>query len=348
MKNKRGFASDNNAGVHPDILNAIIGANKGHTIAYGDDEYTRRAVKIIKNLLGDDIDVYFVFIGTAANVLGLTAVTRSYNSIICAESSHMHQDECGAPENYSGCKLLSVPTENGKLYLDGIKHHMYGIDFEHHSQPKVLSVTQATEMGTVYSKEEMDEIAGFAHDNGMIVHMDGARIANAAITMNSGLREITRDVGVDVLSFGGTKNGMMYGEAIVFFRKDLAPDFKYIRKQGMQLASKMRFIAAQFEAYLSNDLWMKNASHANEMAQLLAAEVENIPEVKITQNVEANGVFAIIPKESIPVLQEKFFFYVWNEETSEVRWMTSYDTTPEDIARFVQLLKKTLRQKKDT
>lgn len=342
MKNKRGFASDNNAGVHPDILNAIIDANQGHTIAYGDDKFTQRAIRIVKKILGNDVEVYFVFIGTAANVLGLAAATHSYNSIICAETSHIHQDECGAPEKFSGCKLLSVPTSDGKLTLDGINQHMYGFGFEHHSQPKVISITQATEMGTVYQPDEISEIAGFAHKHDMILHMDGARLANAAVHLDTGLKEITKDAGVDILSFGGTKNGMMYGEAVVFFRKDIGSGFKYIRKQGMQLASKMRFIAAQFEAYLSNDLWMKNAMHANEMAQLLAAEVESIPGVKITQKVEANGVFAIIPKESIHLLQKEFFFYVWDEEMSEVRWMTSYDTTPEDIARFVQLLKRTI------
>lgn len=343
MKNIRGFASDNNAGVHPDILKAIGSVNTGHTIGYGKDRYTDGAIRKMKQIFGDDTDVYFVFIGTAANVLGLTAVTRSYNSVICAETSHIHQDECGAPENYSGCKLLSVPAENGKLTPEGIKHHMYGFGFEHHSQPKVISITQATEMGTVYAHEEIAEIAEYAHQNDMILHMDGARIANAAVNLDMGFREFTRDAGVDVLSFGGTKNGMMYGEAIIFFSKDLSEDFKYIRKQGMQLASKMRFIAAQFDAYLSNDLWKMNALHANKMARILADQVKKIPGITITQDVESNGVFAIIPKEAIPVLQEEFFFYVWDEATSEVRWMTSFDTTEEDITRFVQVLKSTLR-----
>ena len=343
MKNIRGFTSDNNAGVHPDILKAINSVNTGHTIGYGDDKYTDDAISKIKGIFGDDIDVYFVFIGTAANVLGLTAVTRSYHSVICAESSHIHQDECGAPENYSGCKLLSVPTSNGKLTLDGIKHHMYGFGFEHHSQPKVISITQATEMGTVYSPHEIAEIAEYAHGHNMILHMDGARIANAAVALETGFKEITKDAGVDVLSFGGTKNGMMYGEAVIFFDQSHSEDFKYIRKQGMQLASKMRFIAAQFETYLSNDLWRKNAEHANKMARILADEVKGIHGITITQKVESNGVFATIPKEIIPLLQKEFFFYVWNESMAEVRWMTSFDTTREDITRFVSFLKKTLR-----
>ena len=343
MKNIRGFASDNNSGIHPEILNAINSVNIGHTIGYGNDPYTNRAVEKLKEVFGPDVDVYFVFIGTAANVLGLTAVTRSYNSIICAESSHIHQDECGAPENYSGCKLLHVPTSNGKLTVDGINHHMYGLDFEHHSQPKVISITQATEMGTIYSPEEIKEISDFAHRHKMIVHMDGARIANAAVAIGSGFKEITGDLGVDVLSFGGTKNGMMYGEAVIFFNKKLSEDFKYIRKQGMQLASKMRFIGAQFEAYLSNDLWKKNAEHANKMARMLADEVSKLPQVKITQKVESNGVFSIIPKEIIPILQEEFFFYIWNEANSEVRWMTSFDTTEEDIQQFIEVLKGLLK-----
>lgn len=342
MKNIRGFASDNNAGIHPDILKAIDLVNVGHTIGYGDDKYTDGAIRKIKGIFGEDTDVYFVFIGTAANVLGLNAVTRSYNSVICAETSHIHQDECGAPENYTGCKLLSVPATNGKLTLEGIKHHMYGFGFEHHSQPKVISITQATEMGTVYTPAEIAEIAAFTHQHQMILHMDGARIANAAVALGTGFREMTKDVGVDVLSFGGTKNGMMYGEAVIFFDRSLSEDFKYIRKQGMQLASKMRFIAAQFEAYLSDDLWKKNAEHANRMARILADEVAKISGITITQNVESNGVFATIPREVIPVLQKEFFFYVWNEENSEVRWMTSFDTTEEDITRFVNLLKKTL------
>jgi len=343
MKNTRGFASDNNAGVHPDILKAIGSVNSGHVIGYGDDVYTDRAISTIKGIFGEGVDVYFVFIGTAANVLGLTAVTRSYNSVICAECSHIHQDECGAPENYCGCKLLSVPTPDGKLTLEGINYHMHGFGFEHHSQPKVVSITQATEMGTVYTAEEISEIADLTHKHQMLLHMDGARIANAAVTLGLGFREMTADAGVDVLSFGGTKNGMMYGEAVIIFDQTLSEDFKYIRKQGMQLASKMRFIAAQFEAYLTNDLWKKNAEHANKMARILADEVAKFPEITVTQKVQANGVFATIPKEVIPILQKEFFFYVWDETTSEVRWMTSFDTAEVDIKGFVDVLKRVLK-----
>ncbi|MDA3952604.1 MAG: low specificity L-threonine aldolase [Bacteroidales bacterium] len=337
--NKRGFASDNNSGVHPEIMKAIIEANEGHTIAYGDDVYTDRAKAKLHEHFGTDIDIYFVFIGTAANVLGLNAATRSWNSVICAETSHINEDECGAPEKFNGFKLLTVETPNGKLTVDLIQKHMKGFDFEHHSQAKIISITQATELGTVYTIHEIKELADFAHQNKMYLHMDGARIANAAVALDSGFKEFTKDAGVDILSFGGTKNGMMYGEAILFLNKELGQDFKYIRKQGMQLASKMRFISAQFERYLSDNLWYKNAKHSNYMAQLLASKIKDITQIQITQNVEANGIFAIVPKEIIPELKQEYFFYDWDESKSEVRWMTSFDTKEEDINNFVKLIK---------
>lgn len=337
---KRGFASDNNAGVHPVILEEILKVNKGHTIAYGDDQYTEGAIKRIKKIFGDHTEVFFVFIGTAANVLGLDAMTMPYNSVICSETSHIHNDECGAPEKFTGCKLLTVETTDGKLSVEKIKKHIYGFGFEHHSQPKVISVTQSTELGTVYSTDELRSICDFAHDHGMLVHMDGARISNACAFLGKGLKEISGDCGIDVLSFGGTKNGLMYGEAVIFFNKDLAIDFKYLRKQGMQLASKMRFIAAQFNAYLKDDLWLKNASHSNKMANKLYNHIRNIPGVKITQEVQANGVFAILPAEIIPQLRKEYFFYIWDEDRSEVRLMTSFDTQDEDIERFTVNLKK--------
>jgi threonine aldolase len=341
-KAKRGFASDNNAGIHPEVLKAILEANTGHVIGYGDDIYTEEAMHIIKEHFGQDIDVYFVFNGTGANVLGMKAVTESYNSIICAETSHINVDECGAPEKFTGCKLLPVPTENGKITVEQIKYHMHGIDFEHHSQPKVISTTQATELGTVYSLNEIMEITQFAHENNMLVHMDGARLSNAVVSLNTNFKEITNDAGIDILSFGLTKNGGMNSEAVTFFNKELSENFKYYRKQGMQLASKMRFMAVQFTTLLRNELWLKNARHANQMAQILAEKVADIPQVTITQKVEANGVFAIIPKEIISRLQEKFFFYIWNEDRSEVRWMTSFDTTEEDIDEFIDQLKSLL------
>jgi threonine aldolase len=340
--NKRGFASDNNAGVHPEIMKAIESVNSGHTIAYGDDPYTASAVKKIKSILGENVQPYFVFTGTAANVLGLDAITKPYHSIICAETSHIHEDECGAPERWTGCKLLSLESPDGKLSPASIEKHMYGIDFEHHSQPRVISITQSTEMGTLYTPDEIRAITDYAHDRNMLVHMDGARISNAAASLETGFREFTVAAGVDILSFGGTKNGMMYGEAVVFMSEEYAYDFKYLRKQGMQLASKMRYIAAQFERFLDEEVWLKNASHANHMARVLEAEVMKIDGIRITQPVQSNAVFAILPKEFIPILQEAFFFYVWKEATGEVRWMCSYDTTEEDVINFSSLIRKVI------
>ncbi len=347
MKNRtkpsRSFASDNNAGVHPRILRAIAAANKGHVVAYGDDGYTQAAVKKFREHLGKDVAVFFVFGGTGANVLGLKAVTQPYHAIVCAETAHINVDECGAPEKFTGCKLLSVLTKDGKITVDQIKPFLHGVGFEHHVQPRVISISQSTEMGTVYTPGEIKTLADFAHKHKMLLHVDGARIANASVSLKADLKQITADVGVDIMSFGGAKNGMMYGEAVVFFDQTLAKDFKYIRKQGTHLASKMRFISAQFEAHLSDHLWRKNAAHANRMARILARELAKIPRIKITQKVEANGVFAIVPKRYVAPLQKKYFFYVWNEETSEVRFMTSFDTTEDDIRDFVALVKKTVR-----
>jgi len=339
VKNKRGFASDNNAGVHPRILEAFARANDGHVVAYGDDPYTESAVGMFREVFGGETEVFFVYNGTGANVLGLQALTDSFNAVICAETAHINVDECGAPEKFTGCKLITIPTENGKITVDQIKPHLHALGNEHHTQPRIISITQATELGTVYRPEEIEAITRFAHERHMLVHMDGARIANAAVSLDLGLREITRDAGVDILSFGGTKNGMMFGEAVVFFREELAGDFRYIRKQGMQLASKMRYIAVQFEALLTEELWRKNARQANEMATLLAQEVRKIPAIIITQDVDSNGVFAQVPRGVIPLLQKEYFFYVWDEGTSIVRWMASFDTTEDDIIGFTDLLK---------
>ena len=343
MKVTRSFASDNNAGVHPEILKAIRSANSGHVVAYGDDPYTEKAVAKFREHFGRQIEVYFVFGGTGANVLGLKTVMDPYHAVICAETAHINVDECGAPENFIGCKLLTIPTKDGKISIEQVKPHLHGMGNEHHIQPKVISISQSTEMGTVYSPQEIEALANYAHQNEMLLHMDGARIANAAAGLNLQLSGLTVDAGVDILSFGGTKNGMMYGEAVVFFDPRLAKNFKYIRKQGMHLASKMRFISAQFEALLSNELWLKNGAHANRMAKLLATEIEKIPQIKVTQAVEANAVFAIVPERYIPVIQEKYFFYVWNEAVSEVRFMTSFDTTEDDIKEFVSFIKKVVK-----
>jgi threonine aldolase len=343
MKPARSFASDNNAGVHPEILRALGEANRGHAVGYGDDPYTASVVQKFKQHFRADIEVFFVFNGTAANCLGLKALTNSYHAVICGEAAHIYTDECGAPEKFTGCKLLPVPVTNGKLTVEAVSHAYHGIDDPHHVQPRVISITQATEVGTVYQPMEVKALANFAHQRGMFLHMDGARIANAAAGLGQTLRQATRDLGVDVLSFGGTKNGALAAEAVVFFDKKLGHDFLYLRKQGMQLASKMRFISAQFDALFTGDLWLKSARHANRMAQLLQKELRKIPEVKIVYKVEANGVFAKIPRAAIAKVMKRYFFYVWNEQQSVVRWMCSFDTTEQDVKDFAKFVGKTVR-----
>ena len=340
---KRGFASDNNAGIHPDIFRAMEAVNHGHAVGYGGDEITAKAISLFREEFGPDTEVYFVFNGTGANVLGLSTVTQSFNSIICTETAHIQEDECGAPEKFTGCKLLTVPPSSGKLTVESIKQHLKGFEFEHHSQPRVISISQCTEMGTVYTVDEIKQLADLTHSYGMLLHMDGARLANAAVSLNLPFRAFTVDAGVDILSFGGTKNGLMMGEAVLFFNSLNTQHTKYLRKQCMQLFSKMRFVSAQFMAYFSNQLWLKNAAHANRMASLLAEKVSLIPGVTITQPVQANGVFAIIPHQVIAPLQAEYFFYVWDEKHSEVRWMTSFDTTEDDVEQFAVLLKKLMQ-----
>ena len=332
----RGFASDNNAGVHPEILDAIARANQGHVVAYGDDPYTRSAIAKFEEHFGTGIEVFFTFNGTGANVLGLQALNRPYHAVLCSDYAHIYTDECGAPEKHVGCKLIPLPHQDGKITVDSVRHAYHGIGDQHHVQARVISITQCTEMGTVYQPKEVEALARFAHDHQMFLHMDGARIANAAVSLGQSLRQATRDLGVDVLSFGGTKNGIMGGEAVIFFDPALGADFLYLRKQGMQLASKMRFIAAQFEALLTGDLWRRSAEHANRMARVLEAEVRKIPGVRVVWKVEANGVFAQIPQNAIEKIKAQFFFYPWIEEECIVRWMCAFDTTEEDIKAFVK------------
>jgi threonine aldolase len=342
MKPIRSFASDNNAGVHPEVLEALAAANTGHTVGYGDDLYTERARAKFREHFGD-VEVFFVFNGTAANVLSLQSATRSFQAVLCAEASHIYTDECGAPEKFTGCKLIPIEAPDGKLTVDAVAHHYHGIGDQHHVQPRIISITQATEMGTVYKSDEVRALAEFAHSHNLLLHVDGARIANAAASQDLTLRQATGDLGVDVLSFGGTKNGLMGAEAVVFFRKELSKDFLYWRKQGMQLASKMRFISVQLETILSDDLWLGSAQHANKMARLLEQEVRQIPQAKIVHPVEGNGVFVQLPKIAIPKIQERYFFYVWSEEASVVRWMCSFDTTEEDIRQFAAFVRESLK-----
>ncbi|HEX6627054.1 MAG TPA: low specificity L-threonine aldolase [Gemmatimonadaceae bacterium] len=333
----RAFASDNWAGVHPEVLAAMAAANVGHVPAYGDDTYTHEALSRIRRELGEDAEVFLVFSGTAANVLCLQSMVQSHQGVICAETAHVHNHECGAAEKHIGCKLLPVPSPNGKITVAGIREHLHDIGDEHHVQPRAITITQATEYGTVYTPQEIRAIADFAHSHALLLHMDGARIFNAAVSLNVPLGAITSGAGVDALSLGGTKNGLVAGEAVVFFKPVLADDFEFKRMQGMQLSSKMRFIAAQFNALLTNDLWKRSAAHANRMAQLLARGLSEIDGISLTQEVQANEVFAIIPEKVIPKLQEWWPFHVWNGKTSEARLITSFDTTEEDIADFIEL-----------
>lgn len=344
MKPIRSFASDNNAPVHPEVLEAIQRANAGHVVGYGDDRYTESAVARFREHFGADVHVFFVFNGTAANVLSLQALTRPFHAVLCPELSHIYTDECGAPEKFTGCKLIPLAAPMGKLTVETAAAAYHGIGDQHHVQPRVISITQSTEMGTVYKTAEVEALASFAHEREMFLHMDGARISNAVAAQGLTLRQATRDLGVDALSFGGTKNGLMGVEAVVFFRPALAQDFLFVRKQGMQLASKMRFMAAQMEALLTNDLWKRNAEHANRMAQLLQQEVRKIPRVKIVYPVEANGVFAQIPQAAIAKIQERYFFYVWSEEEAVVRWMCSFDTTEEDVLQFAGFVREVVEK----
>lgn len=338
----RGFGSDNFSGVLPEIFQALEEASYGHQHSYGEDVYTAKAIQDFKALFGEEVEVFFVYNGTGANVLSLSAFLRPYQAIICAETAHINVDECGAIEKQSGSKLLTVPTFDGKLNIGLIENHMHGFGDPHHAQPRVISITECTELGTVYTLEELKTICDYAHAHGMIVHMDGARLSNAVAYLGCSPRALTAEAGIDVLSFGGTKNGMMFGEAVVFFNTSPLAEVPYIRKQAMQLHSKSRFIAVQFSTVLKDGLWLKAAAHANRMAQMLAGEAAKIPGVRITQEVQGNEIFAIIPREKIQALQEKCFFYVWDESASEVRWVCSFDTTESDIIEFVNILREEL------
>lgn len=328
------FASDNYSGVHPAIMQALLEANSGHAASYGADIYTAEAIEKFQALFGKDVEVFLVYNGTGANVVGLQSITQSFHSVLCAELAHINVDESTAPEKFLGCKLVAVPAPNGKMTPEAIEQKINRLDDQHHPQAKVISLSQSTEYGTVYSVEELRAIGALARKYKLFFHMDGSRISNAAVSLNTDFVHFTRDIGVDVLSFGGTKNGMMFGEAVIVFNSDAGKFMKYIRKQGMQLHSKMRFIGAQFSALLSNDLWRANAGHANRMAKLLEHELLQSPQIKITQSVDANGVFAIFPQKIIEPLQQENFFYIWNDRTSEVRLMCSFDTTEDEVRSF--------------
>lgn len=338
----RGFASDNYSGIHPEILEALSIVNGGHQVSYGDDVYTEHLQEVFRSHFGERAEAYPVFNGTGANVVSLQALTRRWSAVVCAETAHINVDECGAPEKIAGIKLLTVPTPDGKLTPDLIDRQAWGWGDEHRAQPHVVALTQSTELGTVYTPDEIAAISAHAHGNGMAVFVDGSRLANAAASLDLPLRAFTTDVGVDVLSFGGTKNGLMLGEAVVVLNPDVADGLKFLRKSSMQLASKMRFVSAQLIALLEGDLWLRNARHANAMAARLYAAVKDIPGVAVTQAPEANAVFAVIPPEVADRVRKRFRFYTWDTRTGEVRWVCSFDTTEADVDAFAATLREEL------
>lgn len=317
-------------------MQALVQANEGHSPAYGADPWTERATAKFHELLGRRSQVIFTWGGTGANIVGLQCLLRPWQAVICADTAHIAVDECGAPEHFTGSKLISVPTADGKLTPSLIKAQLAGIGDEHHVQPRVVSITQSTEMGTVYSVDELAEIADFAHGNGLVVHLDGARISNAAVALGCNPGDLVVPTGVDVLTFGGTKNGLMYGEAVIFLTEGHGVDARFVRKQAAQLPSKMRFVAAQFDALLTGDLWASNAAHANAMATELYRCVRSVPGVEVLNEPQVNSLFVKLPSEAVGPLMDWSPFWVWDQAESLVRWMCSFDTTAEDVERFAE------------
>jgi len=338
----KSFGSDNHSGVCPEAIEAILAANSGHALAYGDDEITERLTALFQREFGETASPYLVFNGTGANILCLDALCRSHHAVVCAETAHINVDECGAPQRAIGCRLLPVATKDGKLTPELVATQLHGFGFEHHSQPRAISISNITELGTLYRPEEVRALADLAHSRGMYLHMDGARLANAAAALGCTLKEITTDCGVDALSFGGTKNGMMCAESAVILNPELDVDLRYRRKQLTQLSSKMRFMAAQFEAYLTDGLWLRNAQHSNAMAKKLETMVRDVEGVDVVYSVDANSVFAHLPRQAWQRLQESHFFYDWDFDADVVRWMCSFDTTVDDIEAFVSALREVM------
>lgn len=338
------FGSDNHSGMHPAVLEALSKANAGYCPAYGDDPLTIKVLEEIKQLFGGDCDAWFTLTGTGANVLCLQSLMRSYNAVFCAATAHINVDECGAVQKQTQARLHPIPTMDGKLTPELIAPRLLGDRDQHHSQFRIISISQSTEYGTLYSLAELKALADFAHRHKMFLHIDGARLANAAAALNCSLKEMTKDIGADIISLGGTKNGLLFGEAIVSFQPELTHDLRFYRKQATQLFSKMRFIAAQFEAYLEGELWKHNALSANNMAKLLAKRLGEIPQVTITQPVAVNSIFVILPREITKELQAKYHFYDWDEARNEVRLMCSFDTTEEQIEDFIRTLRTLLKR----
>lgn len=333
------FMSDNNSGVHPKIMEAITNINTGHEYSYGDDKTTKEAISKISKLMGKDVDVYFVTSGTAANIIGLSGLLKPYEAVVCPDSAHINVDECGAFERFTGSKIIYLPNEEGKIKKEQILGYLKSLGDEHQSQPRIISISQTTETGTLYSIDEIKDLADFAHENNMLLHIDGARIANAVVALDTTFKEMIRDTGVDLLSFGGTKNGMMIGEAIVSLNKDLSKNFKFYRKQGMQLLSKMRFISAQFIPYIEEEIWKENALNANMMGNYFAKELSQIPNIRLKENMNTNMIFAYLEKNLVEILKNRFDFYVLDDETNLIRLVTSFDTTKEEIDIFIDAIK---------
>ncbi len=341
MSHLKSFASDNYAPVLPHVMQALQKANEGHARSYGADEITERTINLFRQQFAPDVDVYFVFNGTGANILSISSATQSFNSVLCADISHIYNDESSAPETFTGCRFFALPSnDNGKLEVETIRQRLIRRGDVHYAQPKMLSLTQSTEYGTVYTIDELKAISHLCKGHGLFLHVDGSRFFNAAASIGCSLSELTADARVDILSLGGTKAGMMFGEAVVVFNDELKQHISFKHKQVIQLASKTRFIAAQFEAMLANDNWKAPASHANEMAQLLATELLKYPQIRITKPVQANVAFAELPRDWNEPLQIAYPFYIWKENTNEARLMCAWDTQKEDILAFSSLIAK--------
>ena len=335
----RSFGSDNHSGVHPEIWQALADANVDHAPSYGTDIWSEQIQDRMQTLFDRPVKTFFVFNGTAANVCALKSMTRTWNSVLCSDVAHLNLDECGSPEALAGVKLIPIPSHHGKVSVENCQSHLVRRGDQHHSQVKVLSLTQPTELGTCYTVSELRELTEWAHGEKLLVHIDGARLANACYFLKTNLKEMLSQTSVDVVSLGGTKNGLLFGEAVVFLNSELAENFQFLRKQSGQLPSKTRFIAAAFSRYLSEDLYLHIAEHGHTMALRLAELVKSIPGVEITRPVQSNAVFAKIPQAWVKPLRKKFFFYVWDEATFECRWMCSFDTTLQDVDQLAQELR---------
>lgn len=336
---RKAFGSDNYSGVHPEVLAALVAANEGHVTSYGADPYTERLGEVMRGHFGPAAQTWPVLTGGGANVISLMAMARPWDAVVCAESAHINTDECGAPEKLGGLKLDTIATPDGKLTPALLDTKAYGYGFEHHAQPRLLSITQSTEYGTLYTVQELRDLVGRAKEHGMLVHVDGARLGNAAVALGVPLAALTTDVGVDVVSLGGTKNGLLGAEAVVVLNPEAVAGLAYLRKMAMQLTSKMRFVSAQLLALYDGDLWARSAGHANAMAARLAAGARALPGVRITREVQVNAVFAALSREGAERARERYFFYDWDAAAGEVRWMCGFDTTEADVDGFLAVLR---------